>query len=231
MRTSKPIATISFNTLSFLEQKLTELTKAGKLSFWAFISHLPEDDEAGNKSHCHLYIEPSKMIQTDDLRAEFKEFDPTNPKPLGCISFRSSKFDDWYMYGLHDEKYLASKGESRRYHYRHDDFRTSDEDDLLFKSRCIDLTALTPYADMQEAQSRGLSWAEYFMRGRIPIQQIAHFQKAWDMLITVHTIRGDYVPHPDDAYPNAVIDTETGAVIEKVHPNFRQLSDDEELPF
>ena len=231
MRTSKPIATISFNTPSFLEHKLTELTKAGFISFWSFVPHLPEDDEAGKKDHCHLYIEPSKMIQTDDLRAEFKEFDPTNPKPLGCISFRSSKFDDWYMYGLHDEKYLASKGESRRYHYRHDDFRTSDDDDLLFKARCIDLSALTPYADMQEAMRQGLTWADYFMRGRIPIQQIAHFQKAWDMLITVHTIRGDYVPHPDEAYPNAVIDTETGSVIEKVHPNFRQLSPDEELPF
>ena len=231
MRTSKPIATISFNTPSFLEQKLAELTKAGRLSFWAFIAHEPEDDEAGNKPHCHVYVEPSKMIQTDELRAEFKEFDPTNPKPLGCLTFRSSKFDDWYMYGLHDEKYLVAKGQSRRYHYRHDDFRTSDEDDLLFKSRCIDLTALTPYADMQEAQSQGLSWAEYFMRGRIPIQQIDQFSRAWDMLITARTFRGDYVPHPDDAYPNAVIDTETGAVIEKVHPNFRQLSDDEELPF
>lgn len=231
MRTSKPIATISFNTPSFLEQKLSELTKAGRLSFWAFIAHEPEDDEAGNKPHCHLYIEPSKMIQTDELRGEFKEFDPTNPKPLGCISFRSSKFDDWYMYGLHDEKYLAAKGQSRRYHYRHDDFHASDEDDLLFKSRCIDLTALTPYADMQEAQRQGLSWAEYFMRGRIPIQQIAHFSRAWDMLIAAHTFRGDYIPHPDEAYPNAVIDAETGAVIEKVHPNFRQLSDEEELPF
>jgi hypothetical protein len=231
VRTSKPIATISFNTPSFLEQKLSELTKAGKLSFWAYIAHEPEDDEAGNKPHCHVYVEPSKMIQTDDLRSEFKEFDPNNSKPLGCISFRSSKFDDWYMYGLHDEKYLAAKGQSRRYHYRHDDFRTSDEDDLLFKARSIDLAALTPYADMQEAQRQGLTFSDYFMRGRIPIQQIAHFQRGWDMLIAAHTFRGDYVPHPDDAYPNAVIDTETGAVIEKVHPNFRKLSDDEELPF
>lgn len=231
MRTSKPIATISFNTPSFLEQKLEELTKAGFLSFWAFIPHVPEDDEAGNKAHSHLYIEPSKMIQTDDLRFAFKEFDPTNPKPLGCISFRSSKFDDWYMYGLHDEKYLAAKGESRRYHYRHEDFHTSDPDDLLFKARSIDLTALTPYADMQEAQRQGLTWADYFIRGRIPIQQIAHFQRAWDMLIYARTDRGEYVPHPDEAYPNAVIDTETGSVIERVNPNFRKLSDEEELPF
>ena len=45
MRTTKPIATISFNTPDFLKLKLNELLKAGRLSFWAFIVHKPEDDD------------------------------------------------------------------------------------------------------------------------------------------------------------------------------------------
>lgn len=110
MRTTKPIATISFNSPAFLKLKLEELTKAGKISFWAFIPHKPEDDEAGTKEHNHLYAEPSKMMQTDDLKAELLEFDPEHPdKPKGCLPFRTSKFADWYLYGLHDKRYLASK--------------------------------------------------------------------------------------------------------------------------
>lgn len=91
MRTTKPIATISFNSPAFLKLKLEELTKAGKISFWAFIPHKPEDDEAGTKEHNHLYAEPSKMMQTDDLKAELLEFDPEHPdKPKGCLPFRTS---------------------------------------------------------------------------------------------------------------------------------------------
>ena len=71
------------------------------------------------------------MVQTDDIREYLKEFDPNCPdKPLGCLIFQSSKFDDWYMYGLHDPEYLASKGEAREFIYSRDNFKFSDEDDF-----------------------------------------------------------------------------------------------------
>ena len=203
MKTSKPVSTISFNSVGFLTLKLNELTKAGKVSFWCFVQHMPEDDEGGKKEHCHVYIEPSKMIQTDDLKKELLEFDPTNPsKPLGCLSFTSSKFGPWYLYGLHDKRYLASKGQSRRYHYCFDDFLSSDEDDLLCKSRQIDLLALSPYADMQEAQREGLTFPEYFARGTIPLPQLVQFQRAWDLLLRTRTDRGSYSPHPKSPFPD-----------------------------
>lgn len=145
MKTSKPISTISFNTPQYLRLKLDELLKCGKISFWAFIQHLPEDDEGGKKEHIHLYVEPSKMLQTDDLKREFMEPNPSNPtKPLGCISFISSKFGDWYMYGLHDKRYLASKGQSRKYHYHAEQMISPDEDDLNFKVKSINLLSLSP---------------------------------------------------------------------------------------
>lgn len=209
MRTTKPIATISFNTPDFLKLKLDELKKAGRLSFWAFIVHKPEDDEGGRKEHCHVYVEPSKMLQTDDLKAELKEYDPYHPdKPRGCISFNSSKFDPWYLYALHDKRYLASKGQSRRFHYNHDDIFTSDDDDLIFKARSIDMVSLSPYADMEDAQRQGITWAEYFARGTVPLPQVALFEKAWYTLIKVRTIRANGKRHPMD------IDPYTGEVIE-----------------
>lgn len=210
MRTTKPVATISFNTPQYLECKLIELTKAGRISFWAFIPHKPEDDEGGLKEHCHVYVEPSKMLQTDDLKAEFLEYDPNKPaKPRGTLSWNSSKFDPWYLYALHDKRYLASKGQSRRYHYQHDDIHSSDPDDLLCKSRTIDMVSLSPYADMEDAQQHGLTWAQYFARGTVPISQVALFERAWHLLIQSRTDRSDREGHPMD------VDPVTGEVTER----------------
>lgn len=208
MRTTKPIATISFNTPDFLKLKLNELLKAGRLSFWAFIVHKPEDDEGGKKVHCHLYVEPSKMLQTDDLKAELKEYDPDHPDtPRGCISFNSSKFDPWYLYALHDKRYLASKGQSRKFHYEHDNIVSSDDDDLIFKARSIDMISLSPYADMEDAQRQGLSFAEYFRRGTVPLPQVVLFERAWNLMLQAYTDRADREGHPMD------VDTDTGEVL------------------
>lgn len=239
MRTTKPIATISFNTPEYLAQKMTELLKSGRVSFWAFIRHKAEDDEGGKKDHCHLYVEPSKMLQTDDLKDALKEFDPTNPtKPLGCISFKSSKFDPWYLYALHDKRYLASKGQSRRYHYKHDDIVTSDPDDLLYKARSIDMVSLSPYADMEDALQHGLTFSEYFARGTIPLPQLTLFERAWNLLIANRTERNGYEAHPndlDEEVPknepktalNGKIDTDTGEVI----VNYTEVDPDDPLPW
>lgn len=209
MRTTKPISTISFNTPAYLELKLNELLKAGRISFWVFIPHKGEDDEAGKKDHCHVYIEPAKMLQSDDIKAELKEFDPSNPtKPLGCISFKSSKFDHWYLYGLHDKKYLAMKGQSRQFHYVHDDMVSSDSDDLLFKARSIDMIALSPYADMESAILAGVSWDEYFARGCVPIQQVALYERAWYLLVKNAVERAGRKNHPMD------VDEDTGEVVD-----------------
>ncbi len=183
MRTTKPISTISFNTKDFLKLKLNELTKAKILSFWAFIEHKPEDDEGGKKIHYHVYLEPSRMVQTDDIKESLKEYDPTNPeKPLGTISFTTSKFDPWYLYALHDKRYLVTKHQTRRFHYKHDDIVASDSDDLLCKARSIDLLSLSPYEDILNAQAQGISFSEYFARGTIPLPQVALFERAWYLL-------------------------------------------------
>lgn len=190
MRTTKPIATISFNSASYLKLKLDELKKAKIISVYHFIEHLPEDDEAGKKRHIHLYIEPSKLIQTDDLAEHFLEFDAEKPdKPKRCLLFRTSKFGDWYMYAIHDKAYLASKGQSRRYHYGYDDVVTSDADELYRAFREIDLSHLTPLREIMQAVENGLSFSEYLKKGRVPIQQIHAYQKAFDLIAYDGTYR------------------------------------------
>ena len=192
MRTTKPIATISFNTFYYLRLKLDELKKAKIVSVWHFIEHLPEDDECGKKPHIHLYIEPSKLIQTDDLVEHFLEFDAGKPnKPRRCLLFRTSKFGDWYMYAIHDKAYLAAKGQSRRYHYDYDDIVTSDPDELYRAVKEIDLSHLTPLREIMQAVDAGMSFSEYLKKGRVPIQQIHAYQKAFNLIAYDATYRND----------------------------------------
>lgn len=199
MKTTKPISTISFNTFDFLVLKLDDLVKAHILSFWAFITHKPEDDEGGSKEHIHLFCVPSKLLQTDDLKDMFKEFDPQKPdKPRGVLMFHTSKFDDWYLYCLHDSRYLAFKGQSRRFHYSEDEFISSDSDQLLFFARSIDLISMSRFADMESAIKSGISWHEYFSRGTVPLPQVRQFEEAWNLLQQNITFRNGRKGHVDE---------------------------------
>lgn len=200
MRTRKPISTISYNTRPFLELKLGELLlftkrkkdelaedsdldskKTRKADFWCFICHKPEDDEAGNKPHIHLYIEPTNQLETSSLQASMDEPDLRHSqlKPLKCLAFRSSKFDDWCLYSLHDKAYLASKGQSRKYHYDYSDLVASDPDELLYRYRMIDRSKLLPFQNMLDLQSQGVSFGEFIKYGRVPVPQINAWRSAW----------------------------------------------------
>ena len=109
MNTSKPIATISYNSEPFLISVLNSLYSLHIISDYMYIVHEPEEDE--KKRHIHLFLKPNTKVDTIELQERFKELDPHNSKPLGCIDFVSSKIDDWILYNQHFKPYLASKHE------------------------------------------------------------------------------------------------------------------------
>lgn len=195
MRTSKPIATISYNEPDFLQLKLEELRRAGRLSEWYFIKHTAEEDET--KDHIHLFVVPSKMLQTDDLIKEFSQPDPTKPgKVLTCPRWVSSKFGDWYLYAVHDLAYLTSKGQSRKYHYRLQDVVAFDYDALNDSVREIDLTTVNAIKRMMDAQQAGLTFGQFLQRGGVPIQAIRAYEEAWEVLHAADsTYRASRVGH------------------------------------
>lgn len=204
MKTTKAIATVSYNSTSFLDLKLSDFISSGVIEFYAYIKHRGEDDEGGLKDHIHLYLEPSKLIQTTDLNDALIEYVP-GYKPLKCLPFKTSKFDDWYMYGLHDQDYLRSKGLEKKYYYRSTDFKTNDFDDLNYKVKLIDLLALTPYESIREAIRQGLTWDEYLQRGKVPIRQLYAYEKAFYSILRLERFKIDN--HSID------IDPETGEAI------------------
>lgn len=106
MATQKSISTISYNSESFLVEKLQSLYDAHIIQAWQYIKHKGED---GDKDHIHLRIEPNKRIDPMELTEMFKEFEMGKDKPLGVRPWRNSKEEDWFLYAVHDSDYLSLK--------------------------------------------------------------------------------------------------------------------------
>lgn len=197
MRTRLPISTINFGTPEYLKSRLDSLCDNGILTWYFFISHKPEDDEVKGKRHQHVWCQPAKTIDTDALRKELIEFDALHPdKPFKPLPFKSSKFQDAYMYFLHNKAYLAMKGQSRRFHYSHSDFVTNEPEMLFAEAQSIDLLSISPYMALQDAIDEGLTWEQYIKRGQVPIAQLNQFEKAWFALCSLATNRNGSVGHP-----------------------------------
>lgn len=131
MATQRPISTISYNSESFLIEKLQSLFDAHIIQAWQYICHKGED---GDKDHIHLRIEPNKRIDPMELTEMFKEYEKGKDKPLGVRPWRQSKEEDWFMYAVHDSDYLSLKygggerGEKLSYDWK--DINASPDYDL-----------------------------------------------------------------------------------------------------
>ena len=130
MATQKPISTISYNSETFLREKLEAWYKAHIIQAYQYILHKGED---GDKDHIHLRIEPNKKLDPMDLLEQLKEYPHGATKPLCCRPFRPSKEEDWFLYAVHDEAYLRAKYRSEKNEklpYSWKDIKASDSYDV-----------------------------------------------------------------------------------------------------
>lgn len=182
MRTIKPISTISYNTDEFLIKTLNQFITERIIDFWAFINHLPEDDE--KKAHKHVFMHPCSLVDTFALQDRLQEVDITNPDkpPLGCMEFDSSKFVHWYLYVVHDKDYLISKRQSRRYHYQRSEIIVSDSD---FFSRLIhqsDFSTIKSFSNFRDDVLSGVAFRDLVKNGFVPVQQIFQYRGVYNIL-------------------------------------------------
>ena len=181
MTTNKEIATISYNSEAFLKMKLDSLVKSEVIMFYIYIKHYAEGSE--KKDHFHIYMQPYDKVDTKGLKKQFDEIDLNNPKPLGCLPIRKSNFQDWYLYGLHNEFYLASKGQFKKYQYEYTDMITNDEDML----NCLieEMKPLNRYQEMIILQKKGFSFTQYVAVKNIPFNQYNSARTVWNDLLEI----------------------------------------------
>lgn len=213
MRTSKPFATISYNSKTFLTEKLNELVDNSVIDFYVFIEHTAEEDEL--KNHIHLYIMPSSVVDTKVIKDYLQEPDKKHPdKPLGCTIFCSSKFDDWYLYACHDKQYLLSKAQKRKYTYHRSLFVTSDNDYLDERVRTIDRSKFVGMERLVQAVESGISFPEMVRLGQVPIQLINQYRYGYDCLVNANSVdRFGRLTHSPKYKPIQVVDEETGEIL------------------
>lgn len=176
-----------------------------KIDFYAFIEHMPEDDET--KVHRHLFIVPNGRVDTDQITNELIEPNLEDPlKPFKCISCRPSKFDEWYFYGLHDKTYLVSKGQMRRHHYSKANFYVSDADYFNELIHQIDYTRFSRFGAVLEAVDEGFTFADLLRTGLIPFQQTLAYRAAYEALSNNITARNGRSGHDVDESTGEVKD-------------------------
>lgn len=226
MKTSKNIATISYNTPQFLESKLNEFIKSGAIAYWVYIVHKGETIRKGKdkgnkgKDHIHLFIQPAKPIDTTTLTLELRELihDENGKHQLVGIDkdIKPSDFSNWYLYNKHDKNYLIDhRAGTREYHYSDNDFITSDYDTLSNLVNNIDYKGLTLESQIDAAIKKGIPWEVIVHNRLIPTKQIRQY-KEYYMCAHValqYELKEDY-KHLLDAQNEELYNLETGEIIE-----------------
>lgn len=185
MKTRKVLSNVSFNTKPFLINALNRLLDAHYITFWAAVPHKGEphdDDGTEGKDHFHFYIIPHKALDTFELDPFFIELDPGNDLPLNVLMWTPSDFPNWYLYGIHDEMYLAEKGKVKFYHYKHSDVLSSSQSDLDRMVSDFKYSDYVKYGSVYKAIEEGLSFAEFVYFKKPPINQIHYYSKLYDSI-------------------------------------------------
>lgn len=179
MITSKAITTISYNTENYLTGVLRRLEKNKIIQFRYYIKHNAEIEEL--KDHIHVYIEPNKRLDSEELRDEFKEKDLSCPsdKPLGVMPFQvCNSFSDFYYYSIHDKHYLASIGENREFNYSLENIICSDIDYLKEKINRMPVPKTMQTIGLYFRARRGEDLTALFIEYRIPMKDRSMYRRS-----------------------------------------------------
>ena len=196
MRVSKPISTITYNTIPFLKKTLKTLSLMGLISYYEYIEHLPDEDD--KKRHIHLFLMPNKALDLVNFADYFIEEDPQNEKPLKCMPFRrSNSYGDWYWYSLHDRDYLKAKELTKKYYYSDSDIVTSDIDfhnTLVLENPLINFAHMSDVAlrdKVCKAVYNGESLESLLCSGLVPLgkaQSVILFYRALEQCVSTQNI-------------------------------------------
>lgn len=187
MRTSSPFTALSYVPLSVLLNRLSSLTAHGYFDFWGLIAHKGEHldfgiladtsvpavlDSPRDKDHIHLYLQPSRLIDTqtfDDVENGLACIDINNSIPFKTVGYRKCKsFLDWYLYNLHYEPYLQTKLETKEFHYNPCDFYWSDMSVAqMYISEALNSSAFAKQIRVKNFLSSGGSVGELAYNGVI----------------------------------------------------------------
>ena len=178
-KSKKTVSFISWNTTSFLINKLEELYHQQKITYYIFIFHHAEGDDLYD--HHHVILFPHVPLDYFDLKAQFIEPQKNGLLPLG-ISFQPKYVSkdceyDWILYVLHDPDYLKSKyKEVKKYIYSRDKLISPDERTLQdMISTAYSQTEFHKDRIINDLLKKGVSPSYLIENGYIPIKDACSY--------------------------------------------------------
>lgn len=185
MKTKRPIASISYLTHSYLELCLNKAISEKVICFWAYIPHFADEDGNG-KEHSHVFVIPTSIVDTDTFRDRFIEIVPCS-LPLRTMNWFPSKFDDWYLYSLHDVDYLTLKGLIRQFHYKKEDMKCSDIDEFCSYVARIDYSQIVNLKEFISYASNQYPIREAIKDGVIPLSSVYNMSRYVNLYKAIKT--------------------------------------------
>lgn len=174
MITSNSFAFISYNSYDFLLRVLQRCITDKLFSRCACWFH---ESLGSEKNHFHCWVEPAHQIDTSKLVEKFIEL--TEDGGQQSIAIRpkcGSKWNDAYLYGIHDSAYLEFKGKERELvnivsdkHIYLGDFKQDIAEAEYYRFKCC----LAPYMRVKELFEKGCTLEEVYIKLRIPFGQLA----------------------------------------------------------
>ena len=173
MKTSKPFGFISYNSREFLQSVLQQFIADGKFLRCACWYH---ESTGKEKNHFHVWIEPNEEIDTSTISDKFVEtLESGEQQSIAIRPKCSSKWNDAYLYGIHDSEYLSSKGLERELvniktdaHIYLGDFTADLAQAEIFRLK----HCLAPYARLKELVYQGKTLEDVYLILRIPFAQL-----------------------------------------------------------
>ena len=180
MSVTSPFGFISYNSRDFLQRTLQTFINDGKFIRCACWYH---ESTGTEKNHFHCWVEPAVPIEVTTLAENFVELDEEGNQQSIAIRPRCrSKWNDAYLYGIHDSDYLASKGLIRELvniktdmHIYLGDFKA----DIAEAEFYLNKSCLAPYARLKKLVCEGKTLEEVYILLRIPFAQLGSVRTAY----------------------------------------------------
>ncbi len=185
MKTSKPFGFISYNSREFLQSVLQQFIADGKFLRCACWYH---ESTGKEKNHFHVWIEPNEEIDTSIISDKFVEtLESGEQQSIAIRPKCSSKWNDAYLYGIHDSEYLSSKGLERELvniktdmHIYLGDFTADLAQAEIFRLK----HCLAPYARLKALVYEGKTLEQVYLILRIPFSQLNAVSMAYKYVKT-----------------------------------------------
>lgn len=191
MRSTKSVSSIAYHRPEIFGPLTDSLRAANVIGPALWIAHR---GEGGDKPHIHLLLVGGFKTYDTAKVGSLWGFDIVGDDK-GSVSalWRVTRnISDWLLYGIHDSKYLMSKGLERETSYSWDDVKCSKGDEEIrgqliaeakdFSQTLGDKTT----ARLIALAKRGWDWRRVVLSGLVPMGQLSQASRAWEYIVSVH---------------------------------------------